>query len=321
MSRLTLSVMLLLTCLVAQAADLQAADGPAPAGTQPAAGGALPAEDPVVAQPTATPAAQSATKPAAEPAATQSVAATQPAAVDPAVEKLLDEMEAAGKKFHTLSARLEYTEVEVLFGDRTTFLGKIYYEKDPAGKAPARFRIHFDKVKHGQRQLETSADRDVAFFPDGKGQWLITRDAGPKQWSKYQVARPGESADPLKLGQGPFPVPFGQEKAQVLKSFDAKVLPPRHDDPKDTTCLELIPNQKVRPTLKVRKIEIWVDADGLPQRIRTEDDEGNVVKTATFTAGEKNEKIDPKVFDIPEPTEKGWEIHIEQLPARSGAGR
>jgi len=257
------------------------------------------------AEPTTKPAAT--TTPASRPTTTQ---ATQPA-VSPAVEKALDAVEAGRLKFHSLTADVRYTEEEVTFGERTAYLGRVYYQRDPKSTRPGRFRIHFDQIVNGRKKAPE--DRDYVFFSDKKGQWLITRNARIKQQVKYQVAPPGDTTDPLELGRGPFPVPFGQRKAKVLSLFDVTTRDPQSADPKGTIYLKLVPRPKATKRLKVRWIELWVKPDGLPVQIRTEDTTGETRKTALFTKIAKNPKLTDKDFDLPNPP-RDWEYRIEPLP-------
>ena len=256
---------------------------------------------------------------AAGPAATtrpttRPAPATAP--VDPAVEAVLDRMEAAGAKFRTLTADIQYEELDVAFEDLTVHTGQVYYSKDPAGKRPANFRIHFDRIKQGR--VRRRADRDYVFTTDEKGQWFIYRDGKTKQWRKHQVAPPGKPQDALKLGKGPFPVPFGQKKADVLRLFTVTIRKPTGKDPKGTTCLLLVPRKKAAEDLTVLKIEMWVNKDGLPEKIRTEEGSDDVVeteKTAIFDKINTKARLKAGVFDLRAPSVgSGWEVEIKPLP-------
>ena len=63
------------------------------------------------------------------------------------------------------------------------------------------------------------------------GQWVVEKTPADKQFTKRQVVPPGEDFDPLRIGEGPFPVPVGQRKADILDRFDAEILPatPAHE--------------------------------------------------------------------------------------------
>ena len=101
-----------------------------------------------------------------------SPAASQP--VNPKVNAILDDTEKAGKEFHTIKADVEFVEYQTTFEEKKTFPGAIYFDK-PAPEADARFRIHFDSIRNNAGD-RVRADRDVSFFPDRDGRWLITRD-------------------------------------------------------------------------------------------------------------------------------------------------
>jgi hypothetical protein len=271
-------------------------------------------------QPTSRPAA-AASRPAASQAATSQAtskpATSQPASsqaasqpVDPAVNAILDDTEKAGKEFHTIKGDVAFVENQTLFQEKKTFLGAIYFDK-PTPEADARFRIHFDFIRNNAG-ARVRADRDVSFYADRDGRWLITRDGDIKQWRKYQVARPGENFDPLKLGKGPFPVPFGQDKAEVLRLFTVTTRPPTPEDPKDSRYLLLMPGKEALKDLNVSKVEMWVGKDGLPVQIRTADPEDAVQKTATFGKVEKNVKLPTSVFELPKPG-ADWDMQVELL--------
>jgi hypothetical protein len=252
---------------------------------------------------------------ASRPSASQPATSPTTRPVDPAVNAILDDTEKAGREFHTIKGDVEFTEEQTLFAELKTFYGQIYFDK-PAPDKDGRFRIHFDFIKD---RAKVRADRDVSFFADREGRWLITRDGDIKQWRKYQVARPGENFDPLKLGKGPFPVPFGQDKAEVLRLFTATTRPPAEEDPKDSRYLLLMPGPEAAKDLNVSKVEIWVGRDGLPVQIRTADPEAAVVKTATFSKVQKNIKLPDSAFQLPTPG-ADWDVQVELLkkPGETG---
>ncbi|NLF29484.1 MAG: hypothetical protein GX591_01200 [Planctomycetes bacterium] len=258
-----------------------------------------------------------ATAPATQPADTQP--ASRPA-VAPEVERLLDRVEAAGRKIRTLTAEVRYTEEEILFGERTTYSGLVWYAQDSSGAQRPRFRIRFDTIRSGRNRRE--ADRDYVFFSDANGQWLISRNGEIKQIVKYHVARAGSDANPLELGQGPFPVPFGQRKDRVLSLFEVTTRPADKDDPEGTAFLKLVPRPEAADRFRVRWIEIWVNGDGLPVKIRTEDTQGETRKTAVFAATKINPDLEASVFDLPWPGPgSGWERRVEPLPEQDTSGR
>src|SRR5205807_3444491 len=88
---------------------------------------------------------------------------------------------------------------------------------------------------------------------------LIDQDFDGKAETHRQVARPGEKIDPLKLGEGPFPLPIGQDPAEVKKNFDVSLAPGDKEDPAGTLHLVLKPKAGTRLARKYDQIEVWVD--------------------------------------------------------------
>src|SRR4029450_10860513 len=110
-------------------------------------------------------------------------------------------------------------EIDALTGDTTTLSGKAWFQN--LGEGNGRMRILFDKKVKGERavsgfKLEYTLDKG----------WLIERDVAKKLQVERQVLKEGQKMNLLKLGEGPFPLPVGQERSEVLKMFDAKKLQP-----------------------------------------------------------------------------------------------
>lgn len=253
---------------------------------------------------------------AAPPETAPHTAMTAPAtssapAIDPAMDRLLNELEQAGQKFTAIQADVEYVLDEPVFGTKDTYMGQVYYQKDPEGKRPSRFRIHFDTLRQandGKAGPTTKADLDYVF----DGVYFIIRKANVKQMTKYQVAEAGQPVEALELGKGPFPVPFGQKKEQVLKLFDAATRDPKTGDMPDTRYLKLTPKPGSEQAASFQHIEMWINAEGLPTRIKTADAKGQQITTVTFRKIKTDVKFDDKTFELPAPPDN-WDYHIEQL--------
>ena len=235
--------------------------------------------------------------------------ATAPAA-DPAAVKILDRLEKAGEKFPRIAADVDCHVDMRQVGDSETRTGQVWYQA-PAGEEAGKFRIHFETLKAGDKGAKSRERVDYAF----DGQWLTVRKEKIKQWIRYQVKPPGEKANPLELGQGPFPVPFGQKTAAVLEKYSPTTRPPAKDDPKDTEYIKLT----TRPTAKDLNmvwIEMWVRPDGLPVKIVTEDRSENRT-TAVFDNIKTPDKFDASIFDLPRPPPgSGWEVRIETFKGK-----
>jgi hypothetical protein len=237
--------------------------------------------------------------------------------VDPAAKKILDALEAAGLKHKTIRTDLNYEVMNPTLGDTETRTGYVQYQKnDP--KDFTRFRIHFGTLQQsdGPRVKE---EKDYAFGPDKDGtQWMSIADYSNKKLQQLQVATAGETVEPLKIGEGPFPIPFGQKAQDVLKcctvsttrgskAGDAK------NDPKNTDYIRLVPKPGYEDKLNFTELEMWVDRNlDLPTKIVSREHN----KTATTVIFIKdsikiNEKMDGADFKLVRPA--GWTLEVKRL--------
>ena len=255
-----------------------------------AAGG--PGARPPAETPATRPAGQTATRPATRPAEspkTTTRPTTKPAA-DPEVDRLLSALEKAGRRYETIRAAIEYKAVNPLLGDEETRAGWVAYRRGSEDE-PTKFRIHFDSLR-----LDDGPKLPVKVDYAYDGSLLTIARHRIKQINRYRVPRP-QRRNPLKLGEGPFPMPFGQEADDMRRHFNVTTRPPGDKAPKGTDYLKLKP----RGEGKLVGIEMWVDKKTrLPARIVTRQRNRNVV-TVTFSDPRTNVEIDPKTFGIPRP--------------------
>ena len=137
--------------------------------------------------------------------------------------ELLDAVERSDEGIERLTAAMQYHRVFELAGDEQTRLGMLQFVNEPAeGDRPAtrRFAIRFDQVVVGDRR-----ERDGRTFVFD-GEWLIERIPSDKLMLKRQVAPPGAGFDPLKVGEGPLPIPLGQAKSDILERYDVTMPEP-----------------------------------------------------------------------------------------------
>jgi hypothetical protein len=137
-------------------------------------------------------------------------------AVDPAVDELLTKLETAAAELRDFSAKLRYDKWDPLTNRWEIRAGEILYEVKP--DKTKRFAMLFETLITGNRKQ----DRHTHYIYDAG--WLAEVDHERKQFIKRQIVAPGEEFDPFKLGEGPFPLPLGQARADVLRRFDVSVL-------------------------------------------------------------------------------------------------
>ncbi len=227
-------------------------------------------------------------------------------AVGPKVMAILKRLEAAGEKYPNITAKIDFKVDMLQTGDTESRTGKVYYQ-GPSEKESAKFRIHFDTLRQGKGP-KIKYVVDYAY----DGEWLTERKERIKQMNRYQVALPGEKVNPLQLGKGPFPVPFGQKAQAVIKYFRPTTRPVKKAAPKNTDYIKLTTRRQYRKEFSVVWMEMWVDRiSGLPVKIVTEDRSENV-KTIVFKKIAMPKSFDKKIFTLPRPP-AGWEYHVERF--------
>lgn len=257
----------------------------------------------------------------------------QPASAEfPDAEALLDALEHADDTIDTFQADIVYDKVFMLQADRHTRYGKLCYVVDdrnpqPPGSPPLRtFAVTFDSlVFDGNARPD-----EQAWIFDGR--WLIEKRFDEKQYVAREIAPPGSKIDPLRLGEGPLPIPIGQRKDDILQYYLVQLLPTLDGfDPEDpaqanymanldgATHLALTPTTIRVDIEQFSSISIWYrrNADGilLPILARTFDRAGDET-FVQLTNIHINQPIPEDVIDnSPPPRDSGWTVQIERYRA------
>lgn len=232
--------------------------------------------------------------------------------IDPAAVKLLDELEEKGGKIKTFDARVNHVRIQELLGDQQVRMGRVMLIR---GKDKTKFAIHFTTLITGGGKL-TEQKRQFIF----DGEWLVEKNYATKTYIKRQVIKPGEKFDPLKLGEGPFPLPLGQKREDVLKMFDAKMIEdPVMKDPQGKPLparlhLQLTPRKDIPKSAQVgkfKKLDMWYEPEKLlPVKVQTTDGKNttrvNLIRPEMNALKEDEQK---QFFDITPPT--GWNVIIK----------
>jgi len=243
------------------------------------------------------PASQTASQPASQPE------------TDPEALKILDALEQTGEKYAALRAEIDYHVHMAQTDDSERRTGYVSYRKK-TDKTAACFRVHFDTLQLGEG-AKLAEKVDYAF----DGMWLSVAKHRAKNLTRYQVAAEGETVEPLRIGKGSFPLPFGQKTADVVKCFQVVTRPAREDEPKDADYLLMIPRPEQAGEMSFTRLEMWVDrATRLPVRVVSLDKSRNTT-TVVFTKTQTDVKFDDKEFLLPQPF--GWTVRVE--PLREGA--
>jgi hypothetical protein len=243
--------------------------------------------------------------------------------------ELLTALEAADRDLEALSASIRYVRTFSLAGDTHTRDGKLAFKSSPGdeGAPPVRrFGIEFNSLIMGQIK-EDILERYIF-----DGEWLLELDMANKEFMRRQVVPPGERFDPLRIGEGPFPIPIGQRRDDILRRFDAELVAPgdgiHSDEPgllaltRGMTQLKLTPRPEWEDELDFAEIRLWYKRNDegrlLPRMARTlnhADDESTVILSRI----QVNADADiPEDMLVARPPRDGWNGQV--LPWRGKGG-
>lgn len=193
-------------------------------------------------------------------------AATQPAQYssgDARVDAILDNLEVKGKAIKGFSCDIVYMHVTTIPVDQAQKkVGRLLFAR---GKPNSQFLVHFTKsVADG---VVSHNEEYYAF----DGQWYVERNDSGKNVTRRQMTRSGEKRDPFELGKGPFPLPFGQKRSEILRHFEVSLGGPEKGAPADSLHLHCVPRPQSSMADDYSRVEIFVDPKlDVPVRIVTE---------------------------------------------------
>lgn len=221
------------------------------------------------------------------------------------IDDVLDALDVRGKNLKSLSADVAKTESDMALGeDPETRSGRLRYEK--LADDNVRILASFDKVQTGDK---VKNERVEYLMKDGE---LVDRNYRSKVESRRVVQRPGEKIDLFKLGQGPFPLPIGQEKSAVHAEFEVTRIAAGKDDPANTIHLKLAPKDGTELSRKFKAIDVWVDkTDYLPRRIDTLNAQQSVLTSTKFTDVQLNTTLSDDDFKLEAIKDADWKITRE----------
>ena len=232
-------------------------------------------------------------------------------------EELLTALETADQDLNTLQAGIRYTRRMLLQGDEQTRQGALYFERN-AADGTRTFAVHFEVLYVNDRR---DTDEQQWIFD---GEWLIERRPKEKQYVARQIAPPGEDLDPLRLGEGPLPIPIGQRAADVLARYSAELVNPFtgiesesgavKEFVDDTWQLKLTPHESMRDDDEFREIRLWYDRDTLLPRLAKTLNRSGDESFVQLVNLRRNAEIRDDPFNIEPPAEDdGWDVQIKEF--------
>lgn len=225
---------------------------------------------------------------------------------------VLERMEA--RKISSLEADMtwEHWYTIDLPDEREIKKGKIWYGSTPGDDLP-KFKVKLERriVAGRASKLEEEHLFD--------GRWYVEKSPVSKMVTRREVRREGDTRNPYRLGEGPFPVPFGQKKDDILREFEVTLAKPTKEDPAQTDHLVCVPRQGTELSRTYSQVDFWVvksgPLTGLPIKLQAKKlaPTGRVDShiTVSFENAKLEAKVNPKTFTISTPF--GYQEAVERL--------
>ncbi|MBX3354222.1 MAG: hypothetical protein KF724_00815 [Phycisphaeraceae bacterium] len=137
-------------------------------------------------------------------------------------EALLREVEETTEGLRDFSAEVVIDRVDALTEESERRMGRVVLEGRRAADS--------SRASEDGTRIVLLLDRFIG--PDGRADesrrhfiydsgWFAEVDHDRRQFVNRQVVPPGETFDPLRVGEGPLPIPIGQRADDALAYFDA----------------------------------------------------------------------------------------------------
>lgn len=231
------------------------------------------------------------------------------------VNDLLDRLEKSAADLQSFTAEVQYQKEDALLGRKELRTGDLIYRQHPETRQKSFAILFENEIVQNIRRNEPKH-----YIFDGR--WLAEIDHKNKQFIKREVVAPGKQLDPLKLGEGPFPLPVGQPKAEVLARFDVtKASLPDSGllkNLQDVEGLSLVPKAGAKEAKDYAGIELFYDKTTLlPIGINISDVNGDR-KTVKLLNVKRNAQLTDaqlKRLDIAEPNPREWKIDVRPWSA------
>lgn len=244
-----------------------------------------------------------------------SAPASQPASLDPAVEKILDRLEK--KNVRDIQADIVYVKKDPVLELEEKYKGILRFIED---KPSPRFLIRFD-----QSVIEGLVDKSKEWHVFD-GRWYTEAREKTKVAIKREVVRPEDKGaeDLFRIGKGPFPMPFGQKKDDIVRHFTIRLVAGGPEDPPNTDHLECTPLPGTDMDRRYGKVHFYIDRTmDVPVSVATVAKEDNQEISATFTNIKLNTGMAASEVNLPDLP--GYEVREEPLseasPSSGSGGR
>ncbi len=240
------------------------------------------------------------------PASRPALVDGKPSSGDKLVDEVLDRLEKRGKAARAIETNITYTYITagpiVGMEEEETKIGILQF----AQSGVPRFLVRFD-----EKRAAGAVNRDREYYAFD-GTWLTERNDRARTVVRREVVRPGESVDLFDLDRGPFPVPFGRSRAEMLRNFEIHRQSFHVGDRTKPIELRCLPRPGTDLASRYRFVELHINPElDLPIRVickRVADD--NRIEV-TFSSIQEKETIDPNQFKVSVPPD--FQLTVEPL--------
>ncbi len=262
----------------------------------------------------------------AKPSSGAATSVTTASAVDAtaqfkSTDAMLSALEKAGDNIRTLRANVIYDRVDAVSENRERRTGQIVLTQDSQQLKSRTLAIMFDQFIDASGHASPQTQRFVFH-----GGWLFEFDDARHQLIARELVPPGEQLDPLRIGEGPVPIPIGQKKDEVLRRFEVQLAPL----PEQPLLKRLVNIQGLvmRPKLNagvdpdLAEIYVWYDLGTLMPVAVAATTKGGDQKILLLTKLELNKELDVTAkallaTDPPATTDKGAAWRCDVRPYKS----
>lgn len=185
--------------------------------------------------------------------------------LDPAVTAILDALDAQTLAMRTFASRVRMDSYDDLADETERRFGRVVLQIEPStdgGRANRIAAVVFERTIEPSGRARERLEHYV--YRDGV---LSDYDHEAKRLTRRRLVAEGDDHDPLRLGEGPVPIPIAQRKADIVAAFDVSVgpaIPARIlSDAADVRGLHLVPKPGTRMAEdgRIAAIDLWVRGD------------------------------------------------------------
>jgi outer membrane lipoprotein-sorting protein len=216
-----------------------------------------------------------------------------PLAADAPIATILDALQTRGDTLKDFSADVSLTTLNGGTQVQTMQTGQAWFANDP--KTGERLRVNFNAEKNSAG-IVTPINHQ--YILDGLD--LLEIDFKKQRITTSQVLKPGQKMNLMKLGEGPFPLPIGQDPKLVQDQFAVTKPAAAKDDPPGTAHISLAPKEGTSLARKFTSIDVFVDCKtNMPVRVVTLDQSGDTLRTTQLDKLQINKGLAANAFDVP----------------------